>query len=86
MTRHLHRAATKSPQQQHRQHDSKVTSHDNLIININNILLQRQADTLPAHIGTIHHYVWFQGQCKHPITLLGTFVKHLLFEDSRLKT
>jgi hypothetical protein len=57
-----------------------------LIINVNKIRLQRQANTLRAHTGTIHPYVWFQGQCKRPYALLGTFVKHLHFEDSHLKT
>jgi hypothetical protein len=37
---------------------------------------------LPAHISTIHHYVWFQGYCKHLDALLGTSMKHLRFEDS----
>jgi hypothetical protein len=39
-----------------------------------------------AHTITTHHYAWFQGQCRHPDALLGTSVKHLHFEDSRLKT
>jgi hypothetical protein len=46
-----------------------------LIININKIRLQWQADTLLAYTGTIHHYVWFQGQCKCPDVLRGTSVK-----------
>jgi hypothetical protein len=72
--------------QHHHQHDSASTSHNNLIVNVNEKQLQRQADTLPAHTSTIHHYVWFQGQCKNPDTLFGTSVKHLHFEDRRLKT
>jgi hypothetical protein len=63
-----------------------VTSYSNLIINISKIQLQWQVDMLPAHTGTIHHYVWFQGQCKNPDTLFGTSVKHLHFEDRCLKT
>jgi hypothetical protein len=58
--------------QHHCQHDSTSTSHKCLITNINNVWLQWQADTLPAHTGPIHHYVWFQGQCKRPDALLGT--------------
>jgi hypothetical protein len=85
MTQHLHRTTAKSPRQCHRQHDSTLTSRNGLIININNIWLQRQTDTLPAHTGTTHHYVWFKGWCKRTDALLGTSVKHLRFEDSRLK-
>jgi hypothetical protein len=56
-------------------------SHNSLIVNINTIQLQWQANMLLAHTGTIHHYVWFQGQCKRPNALIGTSVKHLCFED-----
>jgi hypothetical protein len=72
--------------QRRHQHDSMSMSHNSLIVNINDIRLQRQADTLLAHICTIHYYIWFQSQCKHPDALPGTSVKHLRFEDSRLKT
>jgi hypothetical protein len=41
------------------QHDSTSISHNSLIININKIRLQRQADMLSAHTSTICHYVWF---------------------------
>jgi hypothetical protein len=73
-------------QQHYCQHDSAATLCNSLIINVNDIWLQQQADTLPAHTGTIHHYIWFLGQCKRPVVLLGIYVKHLLFEDSHLKT
>jgi hypothetical protein len=86
MTRLLHHAMAKSPQQHHRQHSSIVSSHNNLIVNINNIWLQRQADTLSAHTETICQYTWLQGQCKHLIVLLDTSMIHLHFEDSHLKT
>jgi hypothetical protein len=77
---------TSRTRQRRCQHDSTSTTHNSLIININKILLQRQANTLPALSSTIHHYVWFLSQCKHPVALLGTSMKHLIFKDLCLKT
>jgi hypothetical protein len=49
MNWYLHRAAAKSPWHHHRQHDSTAISHNNMIVNINDIWLQWQVGTLPAH-------------------------------------
>jgi hypothetical protein len=56
---HLGSFITSRTRQRRCEHDSASTTHNSLIININKILLQRQADTLPALSVTIHHYVWF---------------------------
>jgi hypothetical protein len=69
----------------YRQLDSAATSRNTLIIKLNDICFQRQADTLPTHTGTIHRYTWFQGQCKRPVALLDTSVIHLHFEDSHFE-
>jgi hypothetical protein len=83
---HLNSAITSLTRQRHRQHDSASTSRYGLIVNINNdIWFWWQANTLPAHTGTIHQYTWFQGWFKHPVALLGTSIMHLHFEDSHLK-
>jgi hypothetical protein len=76
-----HSAITSMTQHHRCQHDLASMTCNGLIININTIRLQLQADTLLAHTGTTHQHTWFQGQCKHLIVLLGTSTKHLHFDD-----
>jgi hypothetical protein len=41
----------------HHQHDSTTTSHNILIVKLNNdICFQWQVDMLPTHTNSIHHY------------------------------